>query len=293
MLSYAVTNMRLPKLVLAVSCALIVCSTSKMVADDTGAPKPETENNVEKKKPTKEELFAPDFIQKLSLTYGHLIQKSFNNPVVKMDSASVIQGIKDAESSKPAPLTDKEYEEAIGLIQQYAFEDMAQNNLKEAEAFLEKNAKEPKMTVLDTGKVQYTITQEGSGEILTEEMVPTIHYTATYLNGTKLGSSDQQGGPIAVPISDTIPGFRSGVLGMKVGEKRRIFVHPELGYGATGPLPNGLLIFDIELVSMAEKPTQDEAMMDQDEDDDSISDSDDDSDDEESEDDDEDDEDDK
>ncbi len=288
MLSLGITKMRLPKLVLAVSCALIVCSTSKMVADDSCCPNPGTENNAEKTKPTKEELFAPSFIQKISLTYGHLIQKSLNNPVIKMDSASVIQGIKDAEASKPAPLTDKEYEEAIGLIQQYAFEDMAQNNLKEAEAFLEKNANEPQMTVLDNGKVQYTTTQEGSGEILTEEMVPTIHYTATYSNGTKLGSSEQQGGPIAVPLNDTIPGFRTGVLGMKVGEKRRIFVHPELGYGATGPLPNGLLIFDIELVSMAEKPANDDSPMDQDEDeddDDSISDSDDDDSDEEDEDD--------
>ena len=36
---------------------------------------------------------------------------------------------------------------------------------------------------------------------------------------------------------------------MKEGEKRRLYVHPELGYGTTGQLPpNELLIFDIEVV---------------------------------------------
>ena len=36
---------------------------------------------------------------------------------------------------------------------------------------------------------------------------------------------------------------------MKEGEKRRIYIHPELGYGTRGRLPpNSLLIFDVEIV---------------------------------------------
>ena len=38
---------------------------------------------------------------------------------------------------------------------------------------------------------------------------------------------------------------------MKVGELRKIFIHPDLGYGATGQLlPNALLIFEVELVKL-------------------------------------------
>ena len=37
---------------------------------------------------------------------------------------------------------------------------------------------------------------------------------------------------------------------MREGEKRRIYVHPELGYGTAGHLPpNSLLIFDIEVLT--------------------------------------------
>ena len=43
--------------------------------------------------------------------------------------------------------------------------------------------------------------------------------------------------PITIPLDQTIPGFSKGIVGMKEGEKRRLFVHPDLGYGTTGQLP--------------------------------------------------------
>ena len=262
------------KAIRALLCVGLVSASTICFAGDTDAQNAQTPTQDEVKKPTREELFAPSFMEKLSLMYGHLIQKSMNNPIVKMDTAVVIQGIKDGQEGKPAPMSDKEYEEAIGLIQQYAFEDMAQNNLKDAAVFLEKNAKEEGVVTLDGGKVQYKIMQAGSGDTVTEDSVPTIHYSATYSNGQKLGSSEQQGGPIAVPLDDTIPGFRMGVMGMHAGEKRRIFVHPELAYGASGPLPNGLLIFDIEVTSIAPKQVAQDDDMADDEDDDFLADND-------------------
>jgi peptidylprolyl isomerase len=37
--------------------------------------------------------------------------------------------------------------------------------------------------------------------------------------------------PYKVPLAETIPGFAKGVLGMRVGEKRKIYVHLDLEYG--------------------------------------------------------------
>ena len=43
---------------------------------------------------------------------------------------------------------------------------------------------------------------------------------------------------------------------MKEGEKRKLFVHPDLGYGTQGQLPpNALLIFEVEIVK-ADAPSQ-------------------------------------
>ena len=55
---------------------------------------------------------------------------------------------------------------------------------------------------------------------------------------------------------------------MKEGEKRRLFLHPDLGYGTTGHLPpNSLLIFDVEVVKANQelKASQDDEDDDKDE----------------------------
>ena len=224
-----------------------------------------------KKLPTKEELFSQESIDKLSETYGHQIYKSLDNPAIKLNPKAVVKGIQQAIDGKKAPMDDKDFQEALGLIQQYAYEDMANKNLAEAEELLKKHAKEDGMVVLEDGKVMYKILQPGEGEEVTEETMPTINYDATFSNGQKLGSSEQTGGPIEVKLTDTIPGFRKGILGMKVGEKRRIYIHPDMGFGKSGQLPNGLLMFDIEVTKVSPL-TQDADDEDMEDDDDDLSD---------------------
>lgn len=242
-------------------------------ADDATPPAPASEPA--KKPPSKEELFSQDYIDRLSKTYGHLIQRSLNNPMIKLNPKAVMQGMQDGLDGKASPLTEKEYEEALTLIQQYSYDEAANKNLAEAEALMKKNAAEAGVVILADGKVQYKIVKEGAGEAVTEDTVPTINYDANYSNGQKLGSSEQTGGPIEVKLNDTIPGFKAGILGMKVGEKRKIYIHPDMGFGKSGQLPNGLLVFDIEVTKISPKPADIEADSDdedEEDDDDDLSD---------------------
>lgn len=143
-------------------------------------------------------------------------------------------------------------------VQQKAFTELSEKNLKAANTFLEENKKKPNIVELEPGKLQYTILQPGTGETVGEHNAPSIHYKGTYIDGTVFGDSRESGAPVTIPLDQTVPGFSKGIAGMKEGEKRRLFVHPDLGYGTMGQLPpNSLLIFEVEVLK-ADSPLDDQ-----------------------------------
>ena len=82
-------------------------------------------------------------------------------------------------------------------------------------------------------------------------------YTGTLTNGKKFDSSYDHGGEpfkFVIGKGEVIKGWDQGVVGMKVGGKRRLRIPSELGYGETGSPPNipagAGLVFEVELVSI-------------------------------------------
>ena len=87
--------------------------------------------------------------------------------------------------------------------------------------------------------------------------VVTIHYTGTLENGTKFDSSLDRGQPFefTLGVGQVIKGFDNGIIGMKIGEKKKITISPEDGYGsaAVGSIPpNSTLVFDVEMLGIAQ-----------------------------------------
>lgn len=188
-------------------------------------------------------------MKKLSEAFGHFIGRNLQTPGLSFDLESIIKGIRKGAAQEPAPLSEKEYEEMMAAVQERAFKEMSTTNLKAANDFMAKNKQEAGVIEIVPGKLQYLILKEGSGPAIEPHSSPKINYTGKYQDGTVFGTSEEMGGPITIPLDQTIPGFSKGITGMKEGEKRRLFVHPDLGYGTTGQLPpNELLIFEIEAV---------------------------------------------
>lgn len=197
-------------------------------------------------------------IKKVSEAFGHFIGKNLKTSGLNFDTDSFVQGIRNGQEGKPSPLTEKEYEQQMMLLQEQAFKKLADENLSAAEAFLQKNAKAAGVKELEPGKVQILIVKEGKGEEVKDNDAPQIKYTGSYIDGTVFGSSQDAGGSITIPLNQTIPGFSKGLKGMKEGEVRKIFVHPDAGYGKSGHLPpNSLLIFEVELLKANNKDAQD------------------------------------
>lgn len=107
----------------------------------------------------------------------------------------------------------------------------------------------------------YEVLQEGTGESPQKGQHVKVHYTGWLDNngekGTKFDSSVDRGQPFTfvIGVGQVIKGWDEGVLGMKVGEKRRLIIPADLGYGAHGAggviPPNATLIFDVELLGVS------------------------------------------
>lgn len=104
--------------------------------------------------------------------------------------------------------------------------------------------------------LKYRILKPGNGASAVNGKTVTVHYTGWLTNGKKFDSSVDRGQPFSFVLGQgrVIKGWEEGVNGMRVGEKRKLTIPPDLGYGAYGAgdaiPPNATLIFDVELLGI-------------------------------------------
>lgn len=186
----------------------------------------------------------------LSETLGNFIGQTLKNPTsgVVVNVESLITGIRNGFKGLPAPLSEEEYEKIILLKEEEDFERRAAENLKAANEFMQGNTGES-IIVLIPGQIHYEILHRGKElPTVTESSTPSIHYKGMLLDGTIFGSTEKTG-PVNISLNSMIPGFKKGIVGMSEGEKRRLYIHPEMAYGMKGELPpNSLLIFEVDVV---------------------------------------------
>ncbi|MDD4409925.1 MAG: FKBP-type peptidyl-prolyl cis-trans isomerase [Candidatus Pacebacteria bacterium] len=109
---------------------------------------------------------------------------------------------------------------------------------------------------MDIKEFKIETLKQGTGEEAKNGDNVSVHYTGTLIDGTKFDSSVDRGQPFefTLGIGQVIKGWDQGVLGMKVGEKRKLSIPSSLGYGAGGAgaliPPNAGLIFEVELLKI-------------------------------------------
>ena len=96
----------------------------------------------------------------------------------------------------------------------------------------------------------------GEGKEVEKFNIVTVNYTGLLEDGTKFDSSLNPGRTpfrFTVGAGQVIKGWDEGLIGMKVGGKRKLTIPPDLGYGSrdNGPIPaNSTLIFEIDLLGI-------------------------------------------
>jgi len=93
----------------------------------------------------------------------------------------------------------------------------------------------------------------GQGDAVVAGDTITVHYTGWLTNGTKFDSSVDRGEPFTtkIGVGRVIQGWDEGMVGMKIGGKRKLTIPASMGYGdrAVSVIPaNSTLIFEVELL---------------------------------------------
>jgi FKBP-type peptidyl-prolyl cis-trans isomerase len=113
-------------------------------------------------------------------------------------------------------------------------------------------------TITTPSGLKYTILKAAKGATPKKGQEIFVHYTGTLTNGKKFDSSRDRGQPFSFRVGrgQVIPGWDEALITMKVGERRKLIIPPNLGYGARGAgdviPPNATLIFDVELLKIGE-----------------------------------------
>ncbi len=101
------------------------------------------------------------------------------------------------------------------------------------------------------------VLEAGKGDTKpTAQDTVTVHYSGWTTDGKLFDSSVQRGQPASFPLNQVIKGWTEGVQLMTEGEKRRFWIPADLAYGENpgGGRPGGMLVFDVELLSIKKAP---------------------------------------
>jgi peptidylprolyl isomerase len=95
------------------------------------------------------------------------------------------------------------------------------------------------------------VLEKGTGkEHPTATSVVTVHYSGWTTDGKMFDSSIVRGSPATFGLNQVIKGWTEGLQLMVEGEKRRIWIPEELAYQGRPGRPQGMLVFDVELIEI-------------------------------------------
>ncbi len=185
----------------------------------------------------------------LSEINGYLAWESELQLYPLNDVEAFIKGVRARAANKNPP-QNMTNEELYRLTQEVEFEahkKKIDENLENAEAFLAEVAKKPGVICAVENLLYYKVAEQGSGPALVNDLGSYyFDYSVGLADGTVLFDT-KGGGQQKVSLDAVIPGFTKGVAGMKAGERRILYIHPNLGFRTmhwTVP-PNVVLVMDV------------------------------------------------
>ena len=179
--------------------------------------------------------------------------------IENFSTAAMQKAIQDVFNKRKFLLDDQQ---ANMCIQQTLQVNMSKKNQvvrAQGEAFLAANKKRPGVITLPSG-VQYEVLKKGDSSSASPRIQDTVvaHYRGTLVDGTPFDASYDRGEPLTRQVNGVITGWTEVLLLMHIGDKWKVYIPSELGYGERGAgasIPGGsALIFEMELLGIKPGP---------------------------------------
>ena len=198
---------------------------------------------------------------KLSYAIGYQIGSQFASGRPTVDLKTLQQAIADAYAQRRPSVSMRDMHRQLSLLRERMhtearteFRNIAAENARKSQDFLEANAKRPGVVRLPSG-IEYSVLKKGSGSVSpTVTSRVTVNYRGMLVDGTEFDSTWAHGAPVSFTVDKVIPGWQDVIPRMHVGDRWNVVIPPQLAYGATGALPrigpNEALVFEIELLDI-------------------------------------------
>lgn len=194
--------------------------------------------------------------QRVSYAIGHNVGSNLNRQRgLTIDRKALDAGLTDGVAGTKMRIDEKELQAAFGAMEARAAKanaEAATANLAAGKAYLDKNKTKFGVTTTASG-LQYEVVRQGKGRKPKATDRVEVHYHGTLVDGTVFDSSIERGQPAEFVVNQVIKGWIEALQLMSVGEKARLTIPADLGYGPAdrGKIPpNSVLVFEVELLAI-------------------------------------------
>lgn len=165
-------------------------------------------------------------------------------------------GLEQSLNNQPAMMSIEQVKTLVREYGQLLVEQLAAKNDSLGQLLLAENAKNPEVVVLPSG-LQYQVISKGWGETYPtkgERLI--VHYDCWLIDGKKIDSSVDRMKPFefVLGLEQVIPGWEEIAYMMHEGDKFKLWVPSELGYGINSTLqgipPGSTLIYELKILEI-------------------------------------------
>lgn len=200
--------------------------------------------------------------EKISYCIGFQAGENIKSMLQGTDSVLLSKGFNDSIGKRTPALERREIEGILKVLgdhmqqhQKKIIGELSAKNKEQEVTFFEKIKLEKGVKSLIDG-IKYEIIKSGSGETPSKDCSIIIHIKAAHLDGTVIENSFDKETPWQFRISKiAVPGLSKALFQMKVGDRWKLFLPSEQGFGVNGLPQRGIepgsaLIYEVELIQI-------------------------------------------